>query len=324
MPSARAVEVTDLRRIPGGASRETWSFDATFEDGHGPRRGGYILRRDPDASLLVTERDREFRVYRALGGSPVPVPRALWLEADPAWLDRPFFVMERIDGGWTAPHVLIDPRFDRIRPAVAARKVEILAEIHRFDWRAGGLECLGVPESLAGCAPRELQHWTAVAGREALEPQPVLDAALSWLGAHLPPPAERIALVHGDYRTGNFIFDRRGAIRAVLDWEMAHLGDPIEDLAWACQKSWQFRDGLAGGLMSRAEVCRRYEAASGMRVDPTAFHWWEVFANVKLAAIYLTGARSFAERRTGEIMMAIVGRMLPPIEVELCALLAGG
>lgn len=322
MPAARGVTVTNLRRIPGGASRETWSFDAAWEEDRAPCSGGFILRRDPDASLLETDREREFRIYRALADSPVPVPRALWLESDPAWLDRPFFVMERIDGCWTSAEVLLDPRMERVRPAVAERKLAILAEIHRFDWQAHDLEFLGVPPSPDVCATRELAHWRGVICAETLEPQPVLEAAMNWLAAHPPPPAQRIALVHGDYRTGNFLFDRRGAIRGILDWEMAHLGDPLEDVAWMCQKSWQYaRDGRPGGLFSREEAYAGYAAASGLTVDPAAVRWWEVLANVKLAAIFLTGARSFVEGRTNEILMAVVGRMVPPLEAELLDLL---
>lgn len=322
MPAARNVAVAALRRIPGGASRETWSFDATWEEDHEPHTGGFILRRDPDASLLETDRGREYAIYRALEGTPVPAPRALWLEPDPSWLDRPFFVMERVDGCWTAPQLLVSPAFDRVRPAIAERKMAILGEIHALDWRAKGLAELGVTESAAACAPRELAHWRSVVAREAIEPQPVLEVAMDWLGAHPPPPAQRIVLVHGDYRTGNFLFDRRGGIRGVLDWEMAHLGDPLEDVAWLCMKSWRFRkDDLVGGLLPRAEAYARYEAATGVHVDAAAVHWWEVLANVKLAAIFLTGARSFVEGRTTEIMMAVVGRMLPPLETELLDLL---
>ena len=322
MPEARNVSVSGLHRIPGGASRETWSFYAAWEENGEACEGGLILRRDPEASLLETDREREFRIYRALRRTSVPVPQALWSEADPAWLDRPFFIMERIDGCWTSPQVLTDPRMERIRPEVAARKMAILGEIHSVDWRYLGLDFLGVPRSEAECAPRELAHWRGVVRQEALEPQPVLELALSWLADHLPPPAQRIVLVHGDYRTGNFLFDRRGAIRGVLDWEMAHLGDPLEDLAWLCQWSWRFRhNDLVGGLLPRAEAYAHFEEASGVRVDETAVHWWEVLANVKLAAIYLTGARSFVEGRTSEILMAIVGRMLPPLEAELLSLL---
>jgi aminoglycoside phosphotransferase (APT) family kinase protein len=322
MPAARDLRVEDLRRIPGGASRETWSFDVVWVEDGVERRRGLILRRDPDAGLLETDRAREYDIYRALAGTAIPVPRALWLEVDPTWLGRPFFIMERIDGCFAAPQALMGRAFERLRPAIAARKIAILGEIHRLDWQARGLASLGPPESPADCAPRELAHWRRVVEDEAIEPQPVLTAALAWLAAHPPPPAQRIALVHGDFRTGNFLFDRHGAIRGILDWEMAHLGDPLEDLAWLCLRSWRYRrDEQVGGLLPRDEAYRLYAQASGVRVDEEAVRWWEILGNVKLAAIFLTGARSFVEGRTHAILMAIVGRMLPPLEAELLDLL---
>jgi aminoglycoside phosphotransferase (APT) family kinase protein len=322
MPAAREVQVSRLWRVPGGASRETWSFDVAWQEGHESGGGGFILRRDPDASLLETDREREYRIYRALEGTDVPAPRARWLESDPHWLDRPFFIMERIDGCQTAGDHLAGPAFASLRPKVAARKMEILGTIHRLDWRALGLGVLGVPESVAACAPRELAYWRTVVRAEALEPQPVLEAAMDWLAAHLPAPAPCIALVHGDYRTGNFLYDEVGEIRGILDWEMAHLGDPLEDLAWLCLRSWRFRRaGMIGGLAPREEMFGLYAQASGLKVDERAVRWWEILGNIKLAAIFLTGARSFAEGRTPEIMMALVGRMLPPLEAEILALL---
>lgn len=320
LPDADGIEVSGATKIVGGASRETWSFDADWREGGESRRQGFILRRDPDASLLESTGDREYAVYQALAGSDVPVPRAFWVEPDPAWLERPFCLMERIDGAFAQPQVLMSDAFAVARPELARQKLTILAAIHRLDWRARGLEPFGVPEPGA-CAGGELQAWRAVIEREALEPQPVLLAAIGWLGAHLPPSPRRIVLVHGDYRTGNLLCDRQ-RIRAVLDWEMAHLGDPMEDLGWLCLRSWRFQHNeLVGGLLEREEAFRIYEAAGGDPVDREAVFWWEVFANVKLAAIFLTGGRSFVERRTNNLMMALVAHMIPPLEQELARLL---
>lgn len=322
MPAARSMQIEGLRRIPGGASRETWSFDASWEEDHAPCRGGFILRRDPDASLLVTEREREYTIYQALDGTAVPVPRARWLEPDPCWLDRPFFIMDRIDGCQTSGDLLAGPEYEAVRPTVAARKMQILAALHALDWRALGLDVLSPPEAAAECAGRELAHWRSIITAEALEPQPVLEAAMAWLAANLPPPASRIVLVHGDYRTGNFLYNSQGQILGVLDWEMAHLGDPMEDLAWLAMRSWRYRHPqLAGGLLPRAELFKLYEQAGGVPVHEGAIRWWEVLGNLKLAGIFLTGARSFVEGRTTEIMMALVGRMLPPLEAEILDLL---
>jgi aminoglycoside phosphotransferase (APT) family kinase protein len=323
MPAAGDVRVAALRRIPGGASRETWSFDATWQEGDSARTAGFILRRDPDASLLETDREREYQIYRALEGTGVPAPTARWLEPDPSWLDRPFFIMDRIDHCFTAPQALMDERMSHVLEPVARQKMAILARIHQLDPAALNLDVLGVPPAPDECAPRELAHWRNILAREAMEPQPVLELAAAWLAAHPPAPARRISLVHGDYRTGNFLFDRRGEIRGILDWEMAHLGDPVEDLGWLCGRTWRYRrDERVGGLLDRARAFRLYEEAGGVTVDPEAVRWWEILGNLKFAVICLTGARSFREGRTTEIMMAVVARMVPPLEVELLDLIA--
>lgn len=322
MPEARDIQVSGLYRIPGGASRETWSFDARWLEGDTERSAGFIIRRDPDASLLETDRGAEYAIYRALEGTDVPAPRALWLEPDPVWLDRPFFIMERIDNCWSAGQVLVDPRFERIRPAVAEGKMRVLGAIHALDWRTRGLEFLGVPASAEACAPDQVRHWREIVSQDAIEPQPLLTAAMDWLDAHSPRPSGLITLVHGDYRTGNFLFDRRGTIRAVLDWEMAHLGDPLEDLGWLCMEFWQYaKDGRPGGLYTHEEAYDAFARVHGFPVDREAVRWWEILGNVKMAAICLTGARSFVDGRTSEIMMAVVGRMVPPLEREIARLI---
>jgi aminoglycoside phosphotransferase (APT) family kinase protein len=317
------VSVSGLHRIPGGASRETWSFDARWRDNGRDVSRGFILRRDPDASLLLTERDIEFRVMEAVAAYGVPVPRMHWLETDGDWLDRPFFVMERIDGCETSPSkVLMDPRFFAARDRLAQRFVDILARIHAFDWRAGGLDFLGVPATEADCAVREIEKWEAVVDRDALEPQPVLRASFRWLRRHLPPPAPRTVLVHADYRTGNLLCTPDGDIKGVLDWEMTHLGDPIEDVAWACIRPWRWLgDEKIGGLMERDDFYRRYAEATGFEVDEVAVRFWEQLGNLKLAAIFLTGARSLCDGRTRSPMMAFLGRNIARLELEITDLM---
>ncbi len=317
------VAISGLYRIPGGASRETWSFDARWrENGHDMQRG-FVLRRDPDASLLETERDVEFHVMDAVAVHGVPVPKMYWLENDGSALDRPFFVMERIDGCETNPSkVLMDPRFFPTRDRIAQEFVDVLVRIHAFDWRAGGLASLGVPASEAGCAIGEIQKWESVVDRDALEPQPVLRAAFRWLRRNLPPPAQRIVLVHADYRTGNFLCNDEGDIKGVLDWEMTHLGDPIEDIAWSCLRPWRWLgDEKIGGLMERADFFRRYQQAGAFTITEDAVRFWEVLGNVKFAAILLTGARSFCDGRTRNPLMALVGRNVARLELEIMDLM---
>ncbi len=168
----------------------------------------------------------------------------------------------------------------------------------------------------------EIEKWEAVVDKDTLEPQPVLRAAFRWLRRNLPPPAQRIVLVHADYRTGNFLFNESGDIKAFLDWEMTHLGDPLEDVGWACMRPWRWAgDERIGGLMARDDFYRMYEEATGLKVDPQAVHFWELLGNVKFAAINITGARSFCDGRTRSIMIALVGRNMKRIELEIMDLM---
>ena len=325
LPSASEVVVANLLRIPGGASRETWSFDATWRENGAVVSEGLIIRRDPDASVLETDRNLEFRVVQAVYGK-IPVPRTYWIETDGVALDRPFFVMGRIDGCEANPSkVLMDPRFVSSRDRMAREFIEILARIHAIDPEVAGLSFLDGPADPGGCALAEIEKWEAVIAKDSLEPQPVLRGALRWLRHNLPAPAQRMVLVHADYRTGNFLAAPDGEIKGILDWEMAHLGDPMEDIAWVCMRPWRWLGNeLIGGLMERDAFYRMYEEASGLKIDEDAIRFWEVLGNVKFAAIFITGARSFSDGRTRTPLMALLGRSIPRLELEIMDLMGVG
>jgi len=323
LPGSPEVTVANVRRIPGGASRETWSFDANWrEDGRSVSEG-FIIRRDPDASVLETERDVEYRVMEVALRYGVPVPKMRWLEQGTEWLERPFFVMERLDGCEASPSkVLMDPQFFAGRARMTDEFVEALARIHAIEAEQPDLAFLAPPPSLDCCGMAEIDRWEGIVARDSLEPQPVLSAAFRWLRRHLPPPAERIVLVHADYRTGNFLSTPGGEIKGILDWEMAHLGDPIEDVAWACIRPWRWLGNeLVGGLMEREDFFVRYTRATGLAVSKEAVRFWEVLGNVKLAAIFITGGRSFCDVRTRSPMMALLGRSTGRLELEIMDLM---
>jgi aminoglycoside phosphotransferase (APT) family kinase protein len=318
MEGAADVEVSNLYRIPGGASRETWSFDASWRLNGATERKGFILRRDPDASLLETERDLEFHVLKLASDQGVRAPKPLWLESEGEWLDRPFFIMERIDGCETSAQQLISqPELAQSRAQTGRDFVDILAAIHALDWSPLVPDQLQPPE-LDRCGVTEIARWEMILDEDALEPQPILKAALAWLKRNQPAPAQRISLVHADYRPGNFLYDKSGRIQAMLDWEMAHLGDPLEDVGWACMRPWRWAgDEQMGALMAREEFYRLYEEASGIAIDERSVLFWEVLGNLKLAVIFITGARSFCEGRTHTLEMASLGRNINRLELEI-------
>ena len=293
MPEAD-VAVSGLERISGGASRETYRFELHWTEGGGAHRRKMILRRDPPASLIDTERRVEFEAYRAFRGSAVPVPEMVWLEESSRPLDHPFFIAEEIAGHQASPQVLFSGAFDAVLAKVAQQKWTILGEIARADPRALKLNRVMSAPPLDSCWRRELDHWEALIDKDAAQPLPITRAAIRWLRANPPPPAQKLSVVHGDFRTGNFLYDAGGEIRGVLDWEMAHLGDPLEDLGWSLQPVWTFgRAGQAGGLCPPAEAIAIWERASGLTADPAALHWWTLFNCVKGQGIWIGSAAAF-------------------------------
>jgi aminoglycoside phosphotransferase (APT) family kinase protein len=303
MSEATDVEVSGLERISGGASRETYRFRLAWRQAGQEHARQLILRRDPPASLIDTERRVEFAAYRAFHGSAVPVPRMLWLEEADDALDHPFFIAEELTGYQASPQLLFGGGYDAVLPRVAERKWAILGEIARADPVALGLEQVMEAPALDACWRRELDHWEAIFDSDEAEPQPIARAAIRWLRANPPPPAQKLSVVHGDYRTGNFLYDEQGEIHGVLDWEMAHLGDPLEDLAWGFNPVWQFGRGLAGGLVPRDEAVAIWRRASGLEVDPAALHWWILFNCVKGQGIWVGSARAFIDGGNREPIM---------------------
>lgn len=305
-PEVSEISVTDLERIYGGASRETYRLRVRCVEGGRPTLQRMILRRDPESSLIETDRATEYHAYAAFHPTGVPVPRPIFYETDPRWLDRPFFVMEEVTGAVSAARLLAEPPYADHVERIGEQKWRILGEIARADPAAIGLaEHLEAPPP-GECWRRELDHWERVIDEDELCPQPIARAAIRWLRRNPPSAPPRLSVVHGDYRTGNFLFDAGGRIRAILDWEMCHLGDPLEDLAWAFDPLWSWPDrDRPGRLIPREPAIRIWEQASGITLDRTSFAWWEIFASVKGLAIWISSGREFAEGRNLDLIMVL-------------------
>ncbi len=307
-PDASDVRVSDLVRIHGGASRETYRLRLGFVRDGEPRERRLILRRDPPGSLIETERANEVRFYRAFQDGPVPVPEILWLEEDTRWLERPFFVMEEVQGGEASPQALLAPPYDAYGEKLGEQKWRILGEIHRADPKALGLTEALDPPAPEACWKRELDHWEQVIDEDELCPQPIGRAAIRWLRRHPPAPAQKVCAVHADFRTGNFLASEQGEILAILDWEMAHLGDPLEDLAWSINRVWHWaRDERVGGLLPRERAIEVWEAASGLRADPEPLRWWELFSSVKGLGIWVSSSREYASGANPDPVLGFTG-----------------
>lgn len=301
MPVADAVVVDELARIHGGASQEMFRFRAHWNEAGRQIDQHMILRREPAAGLVVAERDLEYKVYRALAGSSVPVPVARFLELDGKWLERPFFIMDLAPGKPGHPYIPGDP-YDGHSEAIARQFWHHLGTLAAMDHRALGLQSLRNGEAAAGHWTRELDYWEAQLNENEMVAEPVVRGALRHLRRNPPPEPIKPAIVHGDYRSGNFLFTPDGQISAILDWEMCHIGDPLEDIAWGIDPMWPMTRHLP-----LAESLAIWEQASGMRVDPQALDWWRLFSAFKASILWLTAARSFAEGRSHEMVLVMSG-----------------
>jgi aminoglycoside phosphotransferase (APT) family kinase protein len=315
-----AVHVEQLRKLPGGASREIWSFDALL----GGERLGLILRRDPGNSTMQTQRREEYRVQQAAYAAGVPVPRPYWLADDDGELGAPSYVMARVEGETLARRLLRDDAYAPARAAMTGQLGEILAGIHAIDLAAHDLGFLAAPQPGESPALAEIDRYEQIYRGIAPEPHPVFELAFRWLRQRLPDAGHR-ALVHGDYRIGNVMFGPEG-LRAILDWELSHIGDPAEDLGWLCVRAWRFgSDHLpVGGIGRREELLDAYQRAGGESVSAERVRFWEMFGNLRWAIICIAQAKTHLDGLVRSVELASLGRRTAETELELIALLEGG
>jgi aminoglycoside phosphotransferase (APT) family kinase protein len=284
------VDVDDLRRIPGGASHETWSCDLR----DGTRVYPVIVRRDIAGGLLENDGAEEFALLRTLHELGQPVPRQ-WLRAGG------LTVMERVPGQDARKLMADDERGFDTR-ALGLELVSVQAGLHAVDWRNH--------RSLLPAPADEVERWAGVVEEHRGGAAPLLVAAISWLRANAADPAPPV-VVHGDYKANNLLVSREAGV-TVIDWEMTHLGDPLEDLAWTLL--WDTRYDLVGGMLPRADYLRAYEHASGSTIDQEALFFWELHALVKLAGIFLTGVRRGAAQLP---TLQMFGRSIPHVDHQI-------
>src|SRR5262245_19496984 len=328
----RPVTIENLSRESGGASRQTWSFDAVAGGTH----HGLILRRDPplkDNSGLrraeaasaaqaggerssSLDRAPEVRVLLAAHRAGVRAPEPLFELSAADGLGEAY-VMRRVAGTAIARKLLRDPPYEEARRRIAGQLGEILVRIHATD--TATLPALAIRQAADQIAT--LRRSLDLLG----SPQPVFELARSWLDRRKPAPVAQPVLVHGDYRTGNYLADESG-VTSILDWEGAHLGDPTEDLGWVCVKSWRFGavDKPAGGFGSREELWSSYERAGGQKVDPARAHWWEVLGTARWGIICHTQAWRHLSGAVKSMELASIGRRAVETEVDLLQLLKDG
>lgn len=317
------VSVTGLRRLPGGASREIWSVDVSYTQGGTRISLPLVLRRDPPSAAVGAQRRDEFELLRAAAAAGVPVPKVHWLADDAETLGAPFFVMDRVDGETIARRLLRDDAYADARRVMTGQLGAILAAIHRIDRVEHGLTFLAEPPAGESPAEGELDRYEQIYRAIAPDPHPTFELAFRWLRQRLPPGNRRV-VVHGDYRIGNVIFGPEG-VRAILDWELAHVGDPMEDLGWLCVRSWRFGndDQPVGGIGTREELFRAYEHAGGRPIDPQHVRFWETLGNLKWAIMTIMQAKTYLDGLVKSVELASLGRRTAEMELELLNLMEG-
>jgi aminoglycoside phosphotransferase (APT) family kinase protein len=228
------------------------------------------------------------------------------------------FVMEWIDGEALGARVVRDDRFATVRPRLARECGRIMARIHAIDVEATGLD-----RHLAVMSPAEFVNQTWDDYKAYDTPQPMIDYTARWLLANLPTDY-RPQLVHNDFRCGNFMLDENGIV-AVLDWELAHIGDPMRDLGWICVNSWRFGgDQPVGGFGSYEDLFAGYEDESGRKIDPGAVRFWEVFGSFWWAIGCLTMAEHYRSGPDKTVERPAIGRRSSECQVDCVNLLIPG
>lgn len=295
LSGANEIALSNIAPITAGNARQVWQFDLEWADGTARRQMSCVLMRKAEAGQLETDLETEFLVIDALRGSGVPVARALWIDSDGRWFGRPSFIMEKVAGASDLPPLLKgEPGQDSRR--LALNLAAIAARLHTLDYEKLGVDFLP-PATIESAAGQQVQYWEALFLKHRMEPHPVMVAAFMWLKEHLPT-ACRVSIVHGDFRFGNLLYEG-DRINALLDWEMVHLGDPVEDIAWAYRALWSPRT-----FLSLEEFVGRYTELSGIQVDPETLRFYRLLGEVKHSIISLTGARSFADARTRNLFLA--------------------
>jgi aminoglycoside phosphotransferase (APT) family kinase protein len=300
-------------RLSGGASQETWSFDIVHPSGD----IGAVLRRAPTGYGAAPARaaglNAEALLMQRAHAAGVPSPRLLYVLQPQDELGTGF-IMERVDGETIPRRILRDSQYAQVRPMLARQLGEVLAAIH-------GLALPQLPELRRMTATGEIAELEADY-RSFDWPRPVFELAIRWLRDHDPGEPGQLTLVHGDFRHGNLIIGPEG-LRAVLDWELAHIGDPMEDLGWICVNSWRFGeiDRPVGGFGTREELFAGYEKA-GLRVDAARVKFWEVMGTLRWGVMCCGMMQRFRTSPEHSVERAMIGRRASETEIDLLRLLA--
>jgi aminoglycoside phosphotransferase (APT) family kinase protein len=297
----REVEISEPVLLAGGASKEAWAVDADGEP--------LLVRR---AAVGVIHRHtlslaHEFEVLRAAFETGVKVPRPYGYVADLA--GREAFVMERLEGETIGRRIVQKPELEAARGLLPAQLAEELAKVHAIPAER-------LPFLTAAAIERMVEELD-----EVDEPHPAIELGLWWLRENRPP-ARQPVVCHGDFRIGNVVVDEHGLV-GLLDWEFAHLDDPVRDLSFGLVRAWRFGmdSRRLGGIGDVEPYLERYNELTGLEVRPEELDYWELAGNVAWAIGCLTQAQRHLSGLDRSVELAILGRLGSEVEYEICHLL---
>lgn len=306
-----AGEIERLERLSGGASQEIWSF--SVRDDHAVQR--LILRRAPVGAQVVDkiDLDTEAALIRAVADAGVPSPRVHYVLTSEDGIGRGF-IMNHVEGEALGRKIVRDEKFAAIRPELAFQAGQTLARIHSIAPEKLPPLSSVTPAGDIATLFEDYRRWS--------EPRPVFELAFGWIRERLPLVGRSMTLVHGDFRNGNMLIAPDG-IAAVLDWELAHIGDPMRDLGWLCTAAWRYGeiDKPVGGFGERADLIAGYEAAGGIRVEPDVLRFWELVGSIRWGVLCM-GMGFRARQSDRPVEMSMIGRRASENEIDIMRLLA--
>jgi aminoglycoside phosphotransferase (APT) family kinase protein len=316
LPGARNLALSDFVHTAGGWSHEIYVFYANWNEDERAMRQGFCLRKDPGTGLLreLSNLREQFRVIKALEATPAPTPKAYWYEEDPSLLGGPFFVMEKVEGEVPNPWSRAGKQFY----AEAAKRgklprsfAEALASLHNLDWRATGLDFIGVPSDGKDFALHEIAKWESLIHQSIRKPEPVLTELVMWLNANAPE-TRRLAFVHGAYRTGNLII-KDDAIAAIIDWELQVIGDPMYDVAYVLSNLNREGSTLLSCVIEREFFLDYYQQLTGLTIDLEVCRYYEILYMMRSTAFWLSASGLFAEGRNKDLRLARTTYSVPVV-----------
>ncbi len=323
---ARAITFAEATLLGGGAIQENWRLVADVENGPRAGRQQWVLRTDAVARLAMSlDRPGEFGVLRAAYAAGVAVAEPVAQCADASVIGAPFMIQTFVRGNAQARRIVRDPELPAYGDALAERLGAELARIHSISPPRNDLGFLPIP--ILPPARNEVARLRTLLGT-ATEPRPALEYVLAWLDAHAPQPGP-ISLVHGDFRTGNYLVDE-GRLGAILDWEFTHWGDRHEDIGWFTARCWRFGNDAreAGGIGSREAFYRGYRSIAATHFDETVVPYWEIMAAAKWATVAVLQGDRYRSGGENSIELALTGLMPPEMELDaldgIAALVASG